>query len=326
MNAGFSAFIRQAKERGLLCRRVMENQLGFFCKYSLMPISWKIISEQLRGLIVSAFLFASVRPNSVPAWMGCVVLADFSNTGAWPKAFSWGVVMGHWQPHGHCGQRVSINAGFLQQCPGKLQGRSTACSCPGGRGNPSQLQLYSPSSNTQTHRFALLHMENLNVFNFTDCFLNLIRFYSWNEIMRQLWKALGVRNRAGLLAECCCAPLRACSLPQAAPRPPSSEEVETLLQLQHCLKLSPPHSSWPSSLARFQSIFIPCCFRACVCWCCGMWAAASQERHLPQEKRDCSGWCSQAAVAHIKKDHALLLSQNRNEEKCWFSIKLSPRC
>lgn len=58
--------------------------------------------------------------------------------------------------------------------------------------------------------------------------------------MRQLWKALGVRNRAGLLAECCCAPLRACSLPQAAPRAPSSEEVETMLQLQHCSKLSPP--------------------------------------------------------------------------------------
>lgn len=67
MNAGFSAFIGQAAERRLPRRRVMENQLGLFCKYCFMPIRWKIISEQLRGLIVSAFLFASVRPNSVPA-------------------------------------------------------------------------------------------------------------------------------------------------------------------------------------------------------------------------------------------------------------------
>lgn len=187
-----------------------------------MPISWKIISEQLRGLIVSAFLFASVRPNSVPAWISCIVLADFSNTRAWPKAFSWGVVMGHWQTHGHCGQNASINAGFLQQCPEKLWGRSTACSCPGGRGKPRQLQLGSPYGNTRTQGFVHPHMEDLNVFNFTDCFINLIRFHSWNEIMRQLWKPLGERNRAGLLAECCCAPLSACPLHQAAPRPPSS--------------------------------------------------------------------------------------------------------
>lgn len=180
VNAGFSAFIRQPEERVLPCRRVMENQLGLFCKYSFMPISWKMISEQLRGLIVSAFLFASVRPNSAPAWIGGVVLADFSNTRAWPKAFSWGVVMGHWQPRGNCEQNVPKNGGFLQQCPGKLQGRSTACSYPGGRGNPSQLQSYSPYSNTRTQGFAHPHMENLNVFNFTDCVLNLIRFYSWN--------------------------------------------------------------------------------------------------------------------------------------------------
>lgn len=32
--------------------------------------------------------------------------------------------------HGHYGQNVSINPDLLQQCPGKLQGSSTSCSCP----------------------------------------------------------------------------------------------------------------------------------------------------------------------------------------------------
>lgn len=175
-----------------------------------------------------------------------------------------GSLTASWSPWTTCVHECRL------QCPGKLQGRSTACSCPGGRGKPSQLQLYSPYSNTGTQGFACPHRENLNVFNFTDCFLNLIRFHSWNEIMRQLWKPLGVRNRAGLLAKRCCSPLSARALHQAVPSLPSSEKVETLLELQHYSKLSLPHSSWPSSLVSFWSIFIPCCFRACACWCCGM--------------------------------------------------------
>lgn len=210
MSAGFSAFIRQAVERELSHRRVMENQLGLFCKHCLMPISWKIISEQLRRLIVSAFLFASVRSSSVPAWISCIVPADFSNTRAWPKAFSWGVLMGHWQPHGHHGQPVSMNAGFSAQASSR-EGPQPAPVLVGGE-NPASCSLYSPYSNTGTQGFARPHRENLNVFNFTDCFLNLIRFHSWNEIMRQLWKPLGVRNRAGLLAKRCCSPLSARAL------------------------------------------------------------------------------------------------------------------
>lgn len=42
--------------------------------------------------------------------------------------------MGHWLPHGHSGQNLSVNPGFLRQCPGKLQGRFTACSRPVGWG------------------------------------------------------------------------------------------------------------------------------------------------------------------------------------------------
>lgn len=159
---------------------------------------------------------------------------------------------------------------WMQASCSSAQRRSTACSCPGGRENPGSCS-YSLHRITLEPKGLLTRTWKIWVFSILlICFLNLIRFHSWNEIMRQLWKPLVVRNRAGLLAECCCAPLSGYPLHQAALRPPSSEKVETLLQLQHSSKLSLPHSSWPSSLASFQSIFIPCCFRACVCWCCGM--------------------------------------------------------
>lgn len=191
--------------------------------------------------------------------------------------------------------KSGLAAAMPRQVPGEVP--SLRPSCRAGevqQGKHTQLQSCSLCDNVQTQWLAHPHVKNLSVFNFTDCFLSLIRFLSWNEIMRQLWQLLPAYMIIRVWETGPGCQQRARPLLQAAWRALSSERPETLLQLQHWWAPSLPHSSWVASLDCSLSTSIPLCFRGWeniyVRWCYGVYETACQEMQLGTEHRSCLRW------------------------------------